>query len=134
MIKKMGLMALGLSVILLSGCGSSSDSDVVVNPTPPVVTPDPTAPIEEIAVFTPELLVGRTYTVIDGDERETVSFSEDTISFSGNGDTGTVPYILDADGRLIADGTDIHTLQSMDADGTLHVDNEGTPTTWVLVS
>ena len=45
MTKKMGLMALGLSMVLLSGCGSS-DNDAVTNPTPPPVeTPDPTPPI-----------------------------------------------------------------------------------------
>jgi len=138
MIKKMGLMALGLSVVLLSGCGSS-DNDVVVNPTPPVVTPDPTAPIEEIVVFTPGLLVGRTYTIIDGDEEETVAFTETEMSFTGNGSTGSVPYSINANGELVVDspeGRIVATLVSIDigsGDLTVQMD-DGIQTVWVLMS
>ena len=137
MIKKMGLMALGLSMILLSGCGSS-DSDVVVNPTPPVETPDPTPPIEEIVVFTPDLLVGKTYVIIDEDgEEETVSLTETEFSYTGNGSTGTGTYTIDANGILIVDTPDgqaILTLTGIADNGDLNVDNGGEATVWVLIS
>ena len=99
-----------------------------------MVTPEPTPPGETVVVFTPELLVGKTYVVIDGDEEETVTFSETEVSFTGNGETGSAPYIIDGNGALVVNGGDFHYLISIDESGDLNVDNDGIPTIWVLIS
>ncbi len=132
MIKKMGLMALGLSMVLLSGCGSS-DNDVVTNPTPPVVTPDPTPPGETVAVFTYDLLVGKTYLIVDEEDEVTASFTETEITITEGGETFGLPYTIDAAGAVVIEGNDVHTLISIEG-GDLIVTNGGMESIWVLIS
>ena len=87
--------------------------------------------------FTLDLLVGKTYVVIDGDEEETISFTETEMSYTGNGSTGTGTYTIDANGILIVDtpeGQAILTLTDKEDSTNLSVDNNGVPTVWVLIS
>ena len=146
MINKMGLMALGLSVALLSGCSSDNDTtetaatETVATETAATETAaTETAATETVATasgFTPELLVGKTYVIIDGDEEETVSFTETAMSFTGNGDTGSAAYTIDANGLLIVDspeGQAVLTLNGIEEGGNLNVDNDGVATVWVLM-
>ena len=152
MTNKMGLMALGLSVALLSGCSSDNDTtDPVTTETATTETATTETATTETATtetattetaatasgFTPELLVGKTYVIIDGDEEETVSFSETEISFSGNGETGTLPYSIDANGVLIvydSEGDIMVTLVGIEEGGNLNVIDNEILTVWVLIS
>ena len=139
----LSLVLSGVAIIALSGCGSSGGSDDIIDPgttnpgtTNPGTTDPGTTNPGTTSGFTPELLVGKTYVIIDGDEEETVSFTETEISFSGNGETGTLPYSIDANGVLIVHDSEediIVTLTGIAEGGNLNVDDEGTPTVWVLM-
>ena len=60
MIKKMGLIALTASMMLLSGCGSSSND---------TTSTETTSTEAATPVFTKELVAGKTYRVLgDGEE------------------------------------------------------------------
>lgn len=84
-------------------------------------------------VFTPELLVGKTYLVIDGEFETTITFTETEVNYTENGESGTVPYTIDANGVLVVDGSDMHTLISIEENGDLNVSNEGVHV-WTLIS
>jgi len=130
MIKKIGLIALTSSMMLLSGCGSSSNTTTTETTTTEAVTP----------VFTSELVVGKTYTVIGNDRDTTLTFTETGINFVDNGDTGTVTYTIDASGRMIVDTPDgqfPYTLVSIEENGDLKViennRDQDMELTWVLI-
>ena len=87
---------------------------------------------EPAVVFTYELLVGNAYDITDEEGTVTVTFSEDEMTYSVDGETGTLPYTIDEEGRLVIDGTDIHILISIEENGNLQVENEGMVSEWIL--
>jgi len=156
MTNKMGLMALGLSMALLSGCGSSGGSDDIVNPettsteTATTETENPETTSTETTsttttntgtenvVFTYDLLVGKTYiATYDGgatlDER--YEFSETEVIYTEDGVTDVVPYVIDENGVIIFNyGEGTATLISIDGSGDLRVTDGTEESLWVLVS
>ncbi|RLA71136.1 MAG: hypothetical protein DRG09_01160 [Epsilonproteobacteria bacterium] len=91
-----------------------------------VLTDDnPTAPPP---TFTSDLLVGKTYTINDGDV-SIVTFTETVVNVEGEVDS--IPYEI-KDGVLVLEETDFHTLISIEDNGDLKVENDGTESVWVL--
>jgi len=143
MIKKMGLMALGLSMVLLSGCGSS-DNDTTnpgtTNPgttNPGTTNPGTTNPGTETLVFTPELLIGKTYLAIyaGGENEATYAFSETEVTYTEDGEIDILPYTIDGNGVIVFNGGEgTVTLLSADGSGDLHVMESGVEADWTLVS
>ena len=151
MTNKMGIMALGLSMTLLSGCGSSGGSDDIVNPE---TTSTETATAEttstettstattntgtENVVFTYDLLVGKTYIATyeggaSSDER--YEFSEMEVIYTEDGETDIIPYVIDENGVIIFNyGEGTVTLISIDGNGDLRVTDGTEESLWVLVS
>jgi len=142
MTNKMILMGLGLSVALLSGCGSDNDTTETTGTTDPVATETTgtTDPVATASVFTYDLLVGKTYTVIYAEDgaQENITFRETEIYFvDPSGESGTVPYTIDANGALIVTGDEVYTytLTNIEEGGNLNVhgDSDG-ELVWVLQS
>lgn len=146
MTNKMVLMALGLSVALLSGCGSSSDNDgtdtttadTATTATDATTTTDTTAATTASIGFTPELLVGKTYVIL-AEVEVNASFTDTVVNFTEEGESGSSPYVIDANGVLIVDHADEpepypFTLVSIESNGNLNViDDEGDQVIWVLM-
>ena len=133
MIKKIGLIALTTSMMLLSGCGSSGSNDTTNTETTTTESATP--------VFTKELVTGKTYTVIGSDRDTTLTFTETVINFVDNGYEGTVTYTIDASGKMIVDTPDgqfPYTLVSIEENGDLKIIETNTNNgqdmelTWVL--
>ena len=82
--------------------------------------------------FTSDLLVGKTYTTTDEGGTSTFSFTETEISGEEYGEPFTLPYSINEDGVLVLEGTEFHTLISIDENGDLLVENDGIEDVWVL--
>lgn len=110
---KIGLIALVLSMVFLSGCGSSGSSDTASEGSETVQT-----------VFSHELIVGKTYEIMGNDRDTTLTWSQAEVSFVDNGHSGTLSYSIDANGIIsieTPDGLATYTLISVEANGDLKV-------------
>ena len=102
------------------------NGDVVTVWTLTVETSDPSPK------FTPDLLVGKTYTTTDEMGVSTFSFTETEISGADDEGPFTVSYIIDEDGVLVIGGNEVHILKRIDTNGDLLVENDGVEDVWVL--
>ncbi len=110
-----------IAILFLVACGSTDSviNDIVDNPSNPK--------------FTSDILVGKTYTMTENGVVTTVTFTETELSVEEDGEIFTLSYVIDEDGVLVIDGNDVHILISIDKNGDLHVENEGTESVWVLM-